>query len=158
MAMSEFENRRAEKPGAWSGPPASVGERSQGVRGAGRPRGAYIPHASIRLIPRCRLPMHLVQLFLPLHDNAGSAFPKALFDAVRAELTDRFGGVTAFVRSPAVGAWEDEAGTVQRDEVVLVEVMAPQLDRRWWASYREDLQRRFAQDEVLIRATEVERL
>lgn len=102
--------------------------------------------------------MHLIQLFLPLHDNAGEVFPKLLFDRVRAELTNQFGGVTAFVRSPAVGVWENGAGAVQRDEVVLFEVMAPQLDRRWWASYRQDLQRRFAQDEVLVRATEVERL
>ena len=102
--------------------------------------------------------MHLVQLFLPLRDNAGTAFPKALFDRVRVELTERFGGVTAFVRSPAIGAWEDRDGDVQRDEVVLVEVMAGQLDHRWWATYREELQRRFAQDEVLVRAIVVERL
>lgn len=48
--------------------------------------------------------MHLIQLFLPLYDNDGQAFAKPLFDTVRGELTERFGGVTAFVRSPAVGA------------------------------------------------------
>ena len=47
---------------------------------------------------------------------------------------------------------------MQRDEVVLVEVMADRLDHRWWAVYREDLQRRFAQDEVLVRASAIERL
>ena len=87
--------------------------------------------------------MHLIQLFLPLYDNAGTAFPRPLFDAVRAELTERFGGVTAFVRSPAVGAWEDDRGDVQRDEVVLVAVMADHVDHGWWAAYRDDLQRRF---------------
>ena len=34
--------------------------------------------------------------------QAGTACPKPLFDAVRAELTERFGGVTAFVRAMAV--------------------------------------------------------
>ncbi|GAB3514342.1 hypothetical protein MNQ95_01925 [Pseudoxanthomonas daejeonensis] len=102
--------------------------------------------------------MHLVQLFLPLYDNAGSAFPKALYDRVRTELTERFGGVTAFLRSPAAGAWEDDRGAVQRDEVVLLEVMAEHVDHGWWAAYREDLQRRFRQDTVLIRASAVERL
>ncbi|QCO67365.1 hypothetical protein E5843_05430 [Luteimonas yindakuii] len=102
--------------------------------------------------------MHLVQLFLPLYDNADQAFPKALFDGVRAELTERFGGVTAFVRAPAVGAWEDDSGTVQRDDVVLMEVMADHIDHGWWAAYREDLQQRFRQDEVLVRAIRVERL
>ena len=102
--------------------------------------------------------MHLVQLFLPLRDNEGQAFDRSLFAAVRDELTDQFGGVTAFVRAPAVGAWEDDAGRVQRDEVVLVEVMATQLDHGWWAAYRLQLQRRFRQDEVLVRAMGTERL
>lgn len=102
--------------------------------------------------------MHLVQIFLPLYDNAGKTFPKALHDAVRTELADRFGGVTAFLHSPAVGAWEDDQGAVQRDEVVLFEVMTGQIDHRWWADYRVALQQRFQQDEVLIRASAVERL
>ena len=38
--------------------------------------------------------MHLIQLFLPLYDNDGQAFAKPLFDTVRGELTERFGGVT----------------------------------------------------------------
>ena len=91
---------------------------------------------------------YLVQLFLPLNDNTGAAFPRALFDDVRRELTDAFGGATAFLRAPAVGAWEDDDGDVQRDEVVLLEVMADTLDRAWWARYRRDLERRFQQDEV----------
>ncbi|WP_024869255.1 hypothetical protein [Pseudoxanthomonas suwonensis] len=102
--------------------------------------------------------MHLIQLYLPLRDNDGNAFPKAMFDAVREDLASRFGGVTAFVRSPAVGLWEDEDGSVQRDEVVLFEVMAAHVDHGWWAAYREDLQRRFRQEEILVRASAVERL
>jgi hypothetical protein len=101
---------------------------------------------------------YLVQLFLPLYDNAGAAFPKALFDAVRRELTDAFGGATMFLRAPAVGAWEDDDGDVQRDEVVLVEVMADALDRAWWARYRSGLEQRFRQDEILLRALPAERL
>lgn len=102
--------------------------------------------------------MHLVQLFLPLYDNAGVAFPRPLHAAVRDELIGRFGGVTVFVRSPALGAWEDEDGAVQRDQVVLFEVMAEHVDHGWWAAYRRDLEQRFRQDEVLIRATQVDRL
>ena len=102
--------------------------------------------------------MHLVQIFLPLYDNADEPFPRSLFDDARAELTDVFGGVTAFVRSPASGAWEDDRGKVQRDELVLLEVMAPQLDHGWWASYRARLEQRFRQDEVLVRAMRIERL
>lgn len=102
--------------------------------------------------------MHLIQIFLPLYDRQGAPIARERFDAVRSELTGLFGGVTAFVRSPALGAWEDDAGRVQRDEVVLVEVMAAQLDHGWWAGYRQELEGRFDQDEVLVRAMGVEKL
>lgn len=102
--------------------------------------------------------MHLVQLLLPLRDNDGNPFPRASLDAVRHELTERFGGVTAHLRAPAAGAWKDEDGGVARDDVVIVEVMAEDLDRGWWADYRCRLEDRFRQDEIVIRATPIERL
>ena len=95
--------------------------------------------------------MHLVQLFLPLRDNTGSAFPAALFSGVRTELTDAFGGVTAYQRAPVTGLWEDDE-TVVRDELDLFEVMVETLDRDWWRRYAAELARRFRQDEILARA------
>lgn len=102
--------------------------------------------------------LQLVQLFLPLRDDQRKAFPRSDFDRVRKELTDRFGGVTAFARAPAVGLWEDEDGDVQQDDVVLFEVMADHIDREWWRTYGDQLKLRFRQEEILIRATAVERL
>jgi hypothetical protein len=102
--------------------------------------------------------MHLVQILLPLRDNDDRPFPRAAFDRVNEELTDRFGGVTAYLRSPASGAWREEGGEVARDDVAIIEVMDDSLDRAWWTAYRHDLEHRFRQDEVLIRASEVERL
>lgn len=102
--------------------------------------------------------MHLIQLFLPVYDNAGKGFERAMFDTVRRELTDRFGGATAFARAPARGDWEDADGDVQRDDVILFETMAETVDRDWWADYRRTLERRFRQDRVLVRATSVEML
>jgi hypothetical protein len=102
--------------------------------------------------------MHLVQILLPLRDNDDRPFPRAAFERVTHELTDRFGGVTAYLRSPASGAWREDGGEVARDDVAIIEVMDGSLDRAWWTSYRHDLEHRFRQDEVLIRANEVERL
>lgn len=96
--------------------------------------------------------MHLIQLFLPLRDNAGTRFPPAVFSAVRAELTEAFGGVTAYQRAPATGLWEDDGNEVQRDYLVLVEVMVESLDRPWWKQYAADLAVRVHQEEVLVRA------
>ncbi len=98
--------------------------------------------------------MHLVQILLPLADNEGRRFPGELFSAVRRELTERFGGLTAFTRAPAEGFWEDGEGTA-RDDVVVLEVMADDLDTAWWASYRGDLEARFRQDAIVVRAHEI---
>jgi hypothetical protein len=102
--------------------------------------------------------MHLVQLLLPLRDNDGVPFPRAAFEQVRAELTERHGGVTAYLRSPASGVWKDEGGEVARDEVVMVEVMVERLDERWWAGYRRTLEERFRQAEIVARAIRYDRL
>lgn len=47
---------------------------------------------------------------------------------------------------------------LQRDDVVLFEVMADHVDHGWWAAYRAQLEHRFQQDEVLVRAVRTERL
>jgi hypothetical protein len=100
--------------------------------------------------------MKLIQLFLPVYDQHGKAFPKAYFDQARSELTGRFGGVTAFLRSPAVGAWQEPGGEICRDDVYLYEVLADALDRGWWQAYRARLERQFSQDVILVRVTDTE--
>ena len=102
--------------------------------------------------------MFLVQLLLPLCDNAGRRVPHDAFAAVRDELTERYGGVTAFLRSPAQGTWKETSGAVDRDEIVMCEVMVEALDRGWWAAYRRKLEGRFAQRELIVRAVEFDKL
>jgi hypothetical protein len=77
---------------------------------------------------------------------------------VRQELTDRFGGLTTYARAPALGLWQETDGPPRRDDIVVYEVMTDVLDRSWWAEYRLDLQRRFEQEELVIRAQGIERL
>ena len=40
----------------------------------------------------------------------------------------------------------------------MFEVMMDELDRAWWQGYRERLEQRFRQDEVVIRMIAAERL
>lgn len=103
-------------------------------------------------------PTYLIELFLPLQDNEGNAFARAQVEAVRETLTRRFGGVTAFMRAPATGAWKDHAGRVNRDQVVRLEVMTDDMDRDWWGEFRMHLEAEFKQEEILVRATRIERL
>lgn len=102
--------------------------------------------------------MHLVQLLLPVRDDAGQAFPRDLYDTLAHELTERFGGVTAYTRAPAAGLWEEPSGEKTRDDIVIYEVMADPLDRTWWAQLRERLEIQFRQQELVIRAHEIQRL
>jgi hypothetical protein len=91
--------------------------------------------------------MHLVQLLLPRYD-----------EAVARELTDRFGGMTAYARAPAKGAWKPAPGETVHDDIVVYEVMVEALDRDWWAGYRSELEKRLGEEALVVRAHPIERL
>jgi hypothetical protein len=77
---------------------------------------------------------------------------------VRTELRERFGGLTAYTRTPAEGTWEDDQGRTKREDVVIVEVMTDALEREWWRNYATELARRFEQEELVVRAMQFENL
>jgi len=97
-------------------------------------------------------PRHLVQLLLPLYDNSGTPIDGVRFREVRDELTARFGGLTVYSRAPAVGLWKEEEGRTAHDDIVVYEVMVRDLDVRWWGDYRRALEKRFAQETLVVRA------
>ncbi|MFP3547146.1 hypothetical protein SB748_27375 [Rhizobium sp. SIMBA_035] len=96
---------------------------------------------------------YLVEILLPITGDDG----RLVLERVRNELTDAFGGVTMHANAPAEGLWKNE-GDVDRDRIVVVEVMTDKLDRQWWEAYRRELETRLGQDEIVIRAAQVERL
>jgi hypothetical protein len=101
--------------------------------------------------------MKLVQILLPLRDNRERKFKRAVYADVHDELIERFGGLTAYTRSPARGLWRSR-GATKRDDMVIVEVMANSFDRRWWIKFRRTLERKFRQDEIVIRAQDISRI
>lgn len=119
------------------------------------------PGAAAKAIAAARRdpqPTKLVQLLLPVYDNAGKPLPAHLFRAVNDKLLREFGGVTAYTQSPALGLWKDkgEAGTkVSRDAVVVYEVMASRVDIGFWKKYKKRLKKQFMQEEIVIRQTEI---
>jgi hypothetical protein len=102
--------------------------------------------------------MYLVQILLPLLDISGEQFSKEMFNEVRTLLLREFGGVTFYHRNAATGLWEDSGGEIEKDEVIIVEVMVNSLDRNWWKNYRKGLEEKFNQDEIVIRAIEYHKL
>lgn len=104
-------------------------------------------------------PVHVIELFLPLATNEGRPFERELFDRVRSELLQAFGGVTLFSRSPAEGSWAGSgAEGVSQDRMITVEVMTEKVDPAWWAAYRRELETRFEQEEILIRSYQTRKL
>jgi hypothetical protein len=102
--------------------------------------------------------MHLIQLLLPLQDGKGQPIDRKVFDELATELTERFGGLTAYTRAPATGLWEEDTGYTVRDQVVVYEVMADELNLDWWAALRQRLEIQLAQDELVVRTHEIRRL
>ena len=98
--------------------------------------------------------MHLVQILLPVYDNQQNPQPHDEFRRVRRELTERFGGLTVYTRAPAEGMWKLNDNHTTRDDIVIFEVMTEALDEGWWRAYRGELERRFRQDVVVVRAQE----
>jgi hypothetical protein len=98
--------------------------------------------------------VHLVQLLLPLNDNTGETIPPQLFRKVSDVLLARFSGLTAYTRNPAVGLWQPTGESVARDNIVIFEVMVDALDIQWWTEFRKQLESDFAQESIVMRATE----
>ena len=98
--------------------------------------------------------MYLVEILLPMNDNSGRPFGAEKYAAVRGHLMDRFGGLTAFTRSPAQGAVA-MGKQIVLDDIVVFEVMTEELDMQWWSIYRLHLETEFRQDDVVIRASAI---
>lgn len=102
--------------------------------------------------------MHLVQILLPLVSSDGTPRPRRDYVAVAEELVARFGGVTQYHRAPAKGVWTTEEGRKEDDDIVVYEVMVGDLDLEWWRSYRNQLETRFEQKALVVRALAIEAL
>ena len=99
--------------------------------------------------------MFVVELFLPLEKPDGTPIPAETFERIKSELTERFGGVTAFLQSPAEGAWKPRSRAVIHDRVAIFEVMVGDVDTAWWRAYRQALEVELEQEQVLARLYQV---
>jgi len=100
--------------------------------------------------------MYLIQILLPLYDNDGKPFAQNEYELVRDELTELFGGITTYVRSPAKGLWKESSTLTVHDDIVNYEVMTEIFDREWWLAYREELAVRFRQEVLIMRVSEMQ--
>ena len=100
--------------------------------------------------------MQLIQILLPLYNEEKKVFPADIFTNIRQQLTEKFGGITTYSRAPATGLWKEKEDKTVKDAIIIYEVMAENLDRDWWQSYKTQLEKIFRQDEILIRTWAIE--
>jgi hypothetical protein len=94
----------------------------------------------------------VVEIFLPLDTRTGRPIDLEVIEGIVKGLADRFGGATAYTREPAEGLWK-RSMAIERDRIIIVEVLVDEIDEVWWHDYRRKLEGEFEQDKVLIRVT-----
>jgi hypothetical protein len=97
----------------------------------------------------------LIQILLPLYDEEGKLFPATAYARIKEELTEKFGGLTVYTRSPATGLWKESDEKVSRDDIIIYEVVAEDIDKSWWRIYKTSLEQHFRQQEVMIRSMDI---
>lgn len=97
----------------------------------------------------------LVQMLLPLYDSDNKPFKVSMYSEVKEELTERFGGVTIFSRSPAAGLWKNDKKKTVKDEILVYEVMSGDADTSFWEKYKRTLKTRFRQKDLVIRCSDI---
>jgi hypothetical protein len=54
--------------------------------------------------------------------------------------------------------WKLNEHHTSEEDIVVFEVMASELDADWWGNYRRELEKRFRQDVIVIRAQQTQLL
>ena len=99
--------------------------------------------------------MFVVELFIPLEKPDGTPVDGQVFERIKGDLKERFGGVTAHLQSPAEGAWKPQAADVIHDRIAIFEVMVEDVDTAWWRDYRHQLEGELDQHRILARLHQV---
>ena len=73
---------------------------------------------------------------------------------MRDELVSRFGGITAYTRTPVQGLWHAREEIV-RDDLIIYETMVQELKEEWWGEHRKILENRFEQQSLVVRANQI---
>jgi hypothetical protein len=100
--------------------------------------------------------MVLIQALLPVSASRSDAETDERVRRTRRELVEAFGGITAYLQTPAQGVWTSPDGQRERDAVVMVEIVTERFDRTWWQQYAAKLAARFQQEAIHVRAVTVD--
>jgi len=118
-------------------------------------QGHINPDQAVKLIDKGRRNNHdkqkLIQLFLPL-TNSRSADKK--LKALEQKLIKNFGGLSIYAQNPVFGSWR-EKGQLEKDKMMVFEVIVSVLDQEFWKELKSSLKKQFRQKEILIRSLDI---
>ena len=80
---------------------------------------------------------------MPVFDQDDKAFSAEIYAPMIKELTDIFGGITTYTRTPARGLWKEDNAQVVKDDIIVYEVMTEEVESLWWKDYKEQLRIKF---------------
>lgn len=97
------------------------------------------------------MPYRRYEVLLPVKYNDGTPVEAEKFLQARADLLNRFGGVT-FDSTSLSGLWRGQSGVLFEDAVVriLVDVPDTKENRLYFLEWKETLKIRFRQEEIWI--------
>lgn len=98
----------------------------------------------------------LFQILLPLYNQQGESIPFQNYKDLRTELTENFGGLTTYSRSPATGVWKDPDDDLAVDQIIVYEVIGEELNLKYWQNLKIVLEKKFDQEEIMIRCIDLE--
>lgn len=97
-------------------------------------------------------------IYLPLRYNDDRFIEDEKFDKVNDELFHRFGGVTSTMRQfPLSGIWGQD-NVVYQDLIVIyttIDFQSSEESTQFFSDYKEILESRFEQEEILITVQEI---
>ena len=98
----------------------------------------------------------ITQVLLPIFDNRGRRFPRALYRPFHQRMVERFDGWTQKHR--AVGAWQSPTGVLYIDKHFVYEIAHKTRSLAYWRAEKARLKREFEQEEIWIVQFEVYRV
>lgn len=94
-------------------------------------------------------------LLIPLRDNMGTRFSAADHDIVQEFLIEKYGGITIQhnPQHPLMGrCLSPSRNVVDRDELMMLGVATEDINeaRKFFSSYKHELEKKFQQEEIMI--------
>ena len=102
--------------------------------------------------------MYQIELYLPLYNNDKKAFPTSHYESVKQNLSDKFGGITMYSRTPVIGLWKESQESIVKDDLVIYEIISEKLDESFWQEYKFMLQSLFQQEAIIIKSSKIKLL